>query len=190
MGNIPNELPETAQLAFKGDVFEVWQWPQRMPDGSTVTFERMRRPATVIVFAVVADCIILQKQQQPTREVPYYSLPGGAGQWDEDPLSAAKRELFEETGYASQDWELIREQKPFSKMIWTISAYVARNCKPSASPRQDAGERIENQLVSFDELLSMADNPAFQDNAVIDLLLRAKFDPDAKQHLFGLLFRA
>lgn len=188
MASVPNSIPPHARRAFNGEVFKIWQWEQTLFDGSVKIFERAERPPTIIIFAVVGDSIIIQKQTQPQRDVAYFSLPGGAGEWGEDPLTAAKRELLEETGLVSSDWELLRATTPFSKLVWTIAIFVARDCR-EGSPKPEAGERIENFRITFDELLAYADHPLFQDNAVIELLVRARYDAQAKaafhQKLFG-----
>ena len=41
-------LPE-ADCVFRGEIYEVHQWLQKMPDGSVKTFEMLRRPDTVMV---------------------------------------------------------------------------------------------------------------------------------------------
>lgn len=188
MASIPNQLPPNARLAFKGKIFEVWQWEQTLYDGSIVTYERVRRPPTIIIIAAVGDKIIAQEQRQPTREKSYWSLPGGAAEWDEDPLEAAKRELVEETGYTSDDWALLREQKPFSKLIWSVCTYLARNCREDKLPSPEAGEKIKNHLLTLDQFLLLTDNPQFQDNAIVDHLLRVRYDPRAKEEFRQLVW--
>ena len=48
-----NNLPENAKLVFKGIIHDIYQWEQEMFDGSKATFERIRRPDTTAVIAVV-----------------------------------------------------------------------------------------------------------------------------------------
>ena len=42
-------IPREAGCVFRGEIYEVHQWPQKMPDGSVKTFEMLRRPDTVMV---------------------------------------------------------------------------------------------------------------------------------------------
>ena len=58
-----NKLPKNARRVFKGEIFEVWQWPQKMYDGSTETFEMLKRPDTTQVIATVGDKIALLIQK-------------------------------------------------------------------------------------------------------------------------------
>ena len=46
-------IPEQAELKFHGVIFDVYQWPQEMFDGSTETFEMLRRADTVKIIAIL-----------------------------------------------------------------------------------------------------------------------------------------
>ncbi len=183
-----NTMPANAKMVFRGKIFEVWQWEQKMYDGTTAIFERLRRPDTTQIIAVVGDTILFQKQEQPHRSASFRSLPGGRVEEGEDSLSGAKRELLEETGYASEDWILWREDCPVAKMDWTIYTYVARNCRKVAEQNLDAGERIENFFIDFEEFLALSDDADFYDRELAAFLYRARFDAAAREKFRGLLF--
>jgi 8-oxo-dGTP pyrophosphatase MutT (NUDIX family) len=182
-------LPPNAKRVFKGVIFEVWQWEQKLFDGSVATFEKLKRPDTVQVIAVVGDKILIQLQEQPDRPAPFPSIPGGRVDEGEEPLDGAKRELLEETGYVSSDWVLWKKQQPYSKILWTVHTFIARNCKYQQAPQLDAGEKIETRTLSFDELLELADNPRFYDKELIAAFARARFETKEREafkaHLFG-----
>lgn len=175
-------------MAFKGILFEVWQWEQEMFDGSTSTFERLKRPDTAQVIATVGDKILSLMQKQPDSTQAFPSIPGGRCDEREEPLASAKRELLEETGYTSDDWRLWKETEPFSKMEWTVYTYIARNCTKVQEPHLDAGEKIELKLISFDELLALTDADDFYDRELVEPLLRARYSESEKQKLFALFF--
>ncbi len=157
-----------------------------MYDGSTQTFERLKRPNTAQVIPVVGDKILIQKQEQPGRKDPYYSLAGGRCDGDEDPLIAAKRELLEETGLVSNDWTLWTTRTPYNKIVWTI--YTARDCKRKQEPKLDAGERIENILLTFDQFLEIAEEILFYDRESLKILMLAKVDLEEKEKFKRLIF--
>jgi hypothetical protein len=48
-------IPKQAQRVFKGQIFDVYQWPQKLFDGSTQTFEMLKRPDTLTVLAIKND---------------------------------------------------------------------------------------------------------------------------------------
>lgn len=181
------KLPPQAKQVFKGVIFDVYQWEQEMFDGSKQIFEMLKRPDTVEVITVVGDKILLGEQEQPTI-APFVSLPGGRVDGGEEPLAAAKRELLEETGYASDDWEHWLSFEPHQKIEWSIHCYIARGAKMVQDPHLDAGEKITTKLVSFDDLLKLFDNERFWGSKFQAALLHMRLDPvklaDFKKKLF------
>lgn len=190
MAKFKNPLPDNAKLVFTGQLFEVWQWEQKMFDGSVEIFERLKRPDTAEVVAVVGDKIMVQIEEQPDKPRPFTALPGGRVDQGEAPLAAARRELLEETGYESDDWQLWQESNPVGKIEWTVYTYVARNCRFKQPQKLDAGEKITSKLISFEEFLLLTDEPTFREPGLAPLMIRARFDPKAKGELRAFLFGA
>ena len=184
-----NKLPKNARRVFKGEIFEVWQWPQKMYDGSTETFEMLKRPDTAVVIPVVGDKILILTQAQPNRPKAFYSIAGGRRGKGETPLNAAKRELLEETGYVSRDWKLWNSVDPVGKMVWTVYTYIARDCIFWQPPRPDAGEKVSAKLISFDEFLNLADEPDFYEKELKNFLLRTRGDKKEYKKFHKLLFK-
>ncbi len=182
-------IPDHATMVFKGKIFEVWQWEQTLFDGTTATFERLKRPNTAQVIPIVGDKILIVEQEQPDSR-RFKSLPGGRCDDNEDPLHAAKRELLEETGYVSDEWELFREENPVGKIEWTIYTYIARNCRKQKEPELDAGERMSSHLISLDDFIALGDSVEFYERELKPELLQADFDPKKKEELRSLLFRS
>lgn len=108
-------LPSNAKCVFKGKLYDTYQWEQKMFDGSIRTFEMLKRPYNGCVIAVINDKILILEQEQPGRGT-FLSLPGGRCDQDEEPFIAAQRELLEETGYISEDWELWTKVIPEEKV--------------------------------------------------------------------------
>lgn len=182
-------LPANAKRVFRGVIFDVWQWKQKMFDGSVGIFEKLRRPDTVNVIPVIGDKILILKQRQPDWKTDKTTIAGGRIDEEERPLAAAKRELLEETGYASKDWALWKEQNPSGKMIWTIYTYIARDCYFKQPPYPDAGEKIKTRLVAFNEFLTLSENPNFYEGEIKSSLLRARFDKKYRNEFYNLLFK-
>ncbi len=181
-------LPSNAQLVFKGKIFEAWQWEQKLFDGSVAIFERVWRPDSVTIIPVVGKRFLIQTQEQPHRPAPFLSFPGGICDEGEDPTSTARRELREESGYVSDDWELWKTFGPSEKVIHIHHVFVARDCKRVEEPRLEPGERITDKLISFDEMLLLADDPAFRHNDLRESFVRARYEERARAELFRLLF--
>lgn len=184
-----NQLPPNAKLVFKGEIFEVWQWEQKMFDGTVEIFEKLKRSNTAGVIAAVGDRILIQAQSQPDKQEVFASIPGGRCEEGEDGLEAAKRELLEETGYESDDWDLWKEQEPVGKLIWTVYTYIARDCVYKQPPRLDAGEKITTRLISFDEFLMLSEDKNFYEKELVNALFRARFDKKFREDFYNLIFK-
>jgi ADP-ribose pyrophosphatase len=147
------KIHENAKLAFKGKMFEIYQWEQKLYDGSNQTFEMAKRSPTVQVIAVTGNKIALSKQEQPHKKHEFIALFGGKAEAGEKPLEAAKRELEEESGLASNDWELLKTFQSHSKIEWEVCLYIARDCKKVTEPHLDPGEKIQTIEMTFEEFI-------------------------------------
>ncbi len=171
------KLPESAVRVFKGVIFDVYQWPQKMFDGSTETFEMLKRPSTVTVLATHGESIIVHEEEQPGKP-PFVTIPGGRREEGEDPLATAKRELLEESGMESDDWEELRVYSPATKIDWEIYVFVARNCRKVADQMLDVGEKIRVREVSWEEFLQIACGERFSETELGAEIMRLRLDPD------------
>lgn len=184
------KFPENSKLVFKGNRSDVYHWEQELFDGTTATFEQVRRHSTATVFAITEDKkIILQKQQQPQRDDTFLCLVGGVVDEGEDVLAAAKRELLEETGFESQDWEpwLVSGMRGY--IHWENHVFIARGCKKVAEMKLDAGEKIELDFITFDEFFDLLLRPDFRHRDFLPELIIIRDDPEKKaafQKLLGL----
>ena len=151
-----HSIPSAAKRAFKGVIYDVYQWEQELFDGSTTTFEMLNRPDTVITICVDKDSIVLVKDEQPhvgTR----MGIPGGrADVPSEDELAAAQRETIEETGLTLADWRLVTVQQKHSKIDHLIYTFIAFDVTDETDIKPDAGEKIEVQRWSFDKFKKAA----------------------------------
>ncbi len=176
-------MPPEAKLAFKGVLFDVYQWEQEMFDGSKATFERIKRPDTVIVFPVLPDGkILLTKQEQPAAP-PFIAGAGGRMEAGEDPEAAARREMLEETGYEAGELVLWDAQQPVGKIDWAVYTFIAKGITKVADLNLDAGEKIELYPVSFDEFLEIGTQNNFAEREIVPLILKALTHPKKKDEL-------
>lgn len=163
-------IPEEAERVFKGKIYEVYQWPQQMFDGSFETFEMLRRPDTVKIIPIVtaeearrlgfkadAPQLIVTKQEQPRKDC-FYDYPGGRmDEEDTDELAAAKRELLEETGLSFRNWKLVKVEQPFNKIDWLVYTFVATELLGRTEQSLDAGEKIEVVAMGLDEVKRLSE---------------------------------
>ena len=169
-------IPREAKRVFEGKIFDVYQWEQKLYDGSTATFERITRPDTVVIFPVLPDgTIVLIEDTQPDRE-SVLTAPSGRLENDETPEQAALRELKEETGYAPEKLDLFYTYAPFRKIDWVTYVFVAKGCVKIALPALDPGERIIPHPVTLDELIELGASGGYKNSGFEALVLRAKLD--------------
>ena len=165
------KLPSKAKNVFNGIVFDVYQWQQKMFDGSYQTFEMLKRHYTILILAVQGKKILFAHEEQPGKK-PAYCLFGGRQEQGEKPLSTGKRELLEESGYTSIDWTLFKIYEPHSSIDWKIYFYIARNCKKTGTQKLDAGEKITIKSLSFEKFLKLVDSQKFSDKIIQNDLFR------------------
>ena len=176
-------IPENAQKVFDGIIFDIYQWQQEQFDGTFKTFEKAKRPDTVVVFPVLNDGkIILTKQEQPGRG-SFIAATGGMMDRGEDVLSAAKRELLEESGYEADEFILWDAQHPASKIDYVVYTFIAKGLKKVSELKLDSGERIELMPVTLDELIAIGTQSGFNEPEIVHYLYEAKIDPNAKKKL-------
>lgn len=181
-------IPNHAKLVFKGTRHDVYQWEEEMFDGTKGIFEAVRRKDGVTIVAVVGDKIMVNSEEQPFIG-KFLGLPAGEAE-GEDSLQDAKRELLEETGYVSDDWEhwFTSEPKTSARLFFDNHFFIARDCRKVAEPRFDSGERMEVVLRTFDEFISMWDNPDFRNIELSPMLEAASFDASKKEELRRKIF--
>ncbi|HBW74246.1 MAG: NUDIX hydrolase [Candidatus Magasanikbacteria bacterium GW2011_GWA2_45_39] len=184
----PYGLPPNAKKVFSGLIWDVYQWPQKMFDGTTHTFECLKRVNTAVIIPMVGDKILIQRQLQPHWERELVSLPAGRFDGEEEPLDCAQRELLEETGYVSDNWELFEKGYPYRSMIWERFVFIARDCKKISEQHLDAGERIVLETVSFDKFLNLADHPDWRETGMSILMYQCRLYPEKRRALEEKLF--
>src|SRR3989338_5835820 len=113
------KIPDQAKCVFQGKIFDIYQWEQKMFDGSYATFERAKRMGTVQIIATQGNKVLLSFESQPDKP-NFYTLFGGRMEEGEEPLVAAKRELLEESGLEAKEWELFKVYDPISKIDWQL----------------------------------------------------------------------
>jgi ADP-ribose pyrophosphatase len=181
------QTPEFAICMFSGILFEIYQWKQTLYDGSEITFEKAKRPDTIVIIpATDRNTLLLLEQEQPGR-APFISCVGGRVEGRENPLETAQRELLEETGISAEEFVLWDARHPFVKIDWVIYTFIARGLS-FGKAKPEAGERIQLLEKDFDQFLDLSLSPEFTELHIVPSLLRAKFIAEEREALYAMFW--
>ncbi len=100
-------------------------------------------------------------------------IPGGMIDPGEDPLGAAKRELLEETGYASERWSCLGSVAPNPAFLDNrCYHFLAEDAVQKAAPALDGGEDIVVTTMSPDEITAGIASGEIDHALVLTAMLR------------------
>jgi len=127
-----------------------------LPNGSTIDdYSVAKLPDGIIVIATdTDDNLIIFDEYKYAVDDTILTLPAGGMDGDETPIQAAARELIEETGYRSSDFELIGEFYVYpSKIQHTNYMVRAKNAKKITNIKHEDTETIGDvQLIPISKL--------------------------------------
>lgn len=127
----------------------------QLPTGRTVErFYTLEMPAYVVVIALTDDGrVVTERNYKHGPRRVCLNLPAGYINRAEDPLSAAKRELLEETGYAADEWRSLGSfANDGNRGAGTGHFFLAPHAHPMAEPNSGDLEEMELHLVTLEEL--------------------------------------
>jgi len=112
----------------------------RLPDGREIEewpIVDARDYVNAVVLNEAGQVMVLEGYKHGLR-TSSWQVMGGYLEQGEDPLDAAKRELLEETGYSSDDWEKLGSfVVDANRRVGTGHFYLARNARVEAQPYHD-----------------------------------------------------
>jgi ADP-ribose pyrophosphatase len=93
-------------MRVTGKKFIYLQEKRRLPNGMVTNLEMIEHPgaALIVPFKSPGEVIFL-RQYRPAIRKYLFELPAGTRDNKEAPLTCARRELVEETGFAARRWE-------------------------------------------------------------------------------------
>ena len=131
----------------------------QLPNGIEIEdFYKVRVSDASAVIAITEDGkIILKSEYRHCYERELIELPSGVFEpGEKDPLEVAKRELFEETGYFSDDWVYLGGTiENSAKLTNTIHLFMARKCKRVSEQHLDRTEDISVHVLPLKEAVEM-----------------------------------
>ena len=152
----------SSQTVFQGRVFSVVSDEVEEPGDVRARRDVIRHPGSIVVAAIddsdrrKGPQLLLERQYRYAADARLWELPAGRIDPGESELSAAKRELLEETGYTAGKWQraLAFYASP-GFLDEVMHVYIARGLKKGkAQPEDD--ERITVRFFPWKQVVKMA----------------------------------
>lgn len=166
-------MPVTARrLLLTAKRFQVVEIDLPQADGTVITRQIVQHPGAAVVVPLLQDgkvCLI--RNTRPAIGKTLVELPAGTLEPGEPPLRTAHRELREETGYeAGRMTQLPGFYMSPGILTERMHVFVATELVEQA-PQLEAGEVIENHVVSWDEAMAMIQRGEIEDAKTLSALL-------------------
>ena len=161
----------SSRESYRGPVFWVTTDEVLEPTGVRVRRDVVGHSGSVVVLAVEESVsgphVLLEKQYRHAAGQFLYELPAGRIDEGENELTAAKRELLEETGYSARRWKrILRFWASPGFVAEAMSLYLAWDLRPGVAHPED-DEAIDFQLMPLKKAVAMVLNGAIQDAKTI-----------------------
>jgi ADP-ribose pyrophosphatase len=175
----------SSRVSYQGPVFSVTTDEVEEPGGVRARRDVIRHSGSIVVLAVDDSAdnnpakvarkgdprILLERQYRHAAQSMMWELPAGRIDDGETALTAAKRELLEETGYTARHWKRILHFYVSPGFLdETMTIYLARGLQAGkAQPEPD--ERIAIRFFTLSEAKRMALNGRIRDAKTISGIL-------------------
>ena len=184
------DVVATETVYRSGRVIDVRSDEVAMPDGSTARRDVIEHPGAVGVIALDGDdrVLLLRQYRHPVRQLLWEPPAGLLDEPGEDPLEAAKRELFEEAHVRAERWEVLVDAFTSPGMAAeAVRIYLARAVAPADGPRHEGAHEERDmpvEWVPLDEAVALVLAGALHNPlAVMGILATAAAHQDGLAHL-------
>jgi 8-oxo-dGTP pyrophosphatase MutT (NUDIX family) len=141
----------------------------RESDNLEHSFFVVESPDWVNIIALDAEneTVLIEQFRHGTEEI-VLEIPGGMIDEGEAPETAARRELLEETGFASDEFIYLGKSRPNPAIQnnW-IYHFAALNCRKIQETAFDEHESVVTKLVSLDEIPNLIESEQITHSLVL-----------------------
>jgi ADP-ribose pyrophosphatase len=172
----------SSKVSYRGPLFSVTTDQVEEPGRVRARRDVIRHAGSIVVLAVqdndkndgaertarkTEPRILLERQYRHAAQSMMWELPAGRIDDGETPLTAAKRELLEETGYTARHWKRILHFYVSPGFLdETMTIYLARGLRAGVA-QPEADERIAVKFFALSEAKRMALNGSIRDAKTI-----------------------
>ena len=160
------------KLMYKGSMLSMYADTIYTPDGNTAKWDYIEHSGAAAVVPVLeGGRILLVRQYRNALDRETLEIPAGGINKGEESITAATRELEEETGYKSDNLEhLISIVTAVAFCDEVVEIYVAKNLTKTQQ-HLDPDEYIEIEAYTTDELSEMIYSGKIQDSKTIAAIM-------------------
>ena len=162
----------SSEVAFAGPLFRVLREEVREPGDKISHRDVIRHNGSVVILPVLDSSkkdplIVMERQYRHAAGQYLWEVPAGKMDEGEERLTAAKRELKEETGYRAKKWtKLVRYFASPGFLGEWMQVFLAEGLVAGeATPEED--ELLEVVLVPLSEVLQMIDEGKILDGKTL-----------------------
>ncbi|MBM7604511.1 ADP-ribose pyrophosphatase [Metabacillus crassostreae] len=152
------ETTISSKEIFKGRVIDLYVEEVELPNGKTSTREIVKHPGAVAVLALTNDHkIVMVEQYRKPLGRTIVEIPAGKLEKGEEPITTAKRELEEETGYTCEELEpLISFYTSPGFADELVHLFIAKNLEKLTNKAElDEDEFVEVLEITLEEAQEM-----------------------------------
>jgi len=171
----------SSRTSYRGPVFSVTTDEVEEPGGIRARRDVVRHSGSIVVLAVDTSAthgrtkaarksepwVLLERQYRHAAQSMMWELPAGRIDDGENPLTAAKRELLEETGYTARRWKRILHFYVSPGFLdETMTIYLAQALQ-SGEAQPEPDEKIAVKFFPLPEAIQMVMNGRIRDAKTI-----------------------
>ena len=152
-------MEEGKKTVFSCPIFNVGERYCRSPSGELKTFSVLETSDWAIIIPVLEtekgrEFVMVRQWRHGAREISL-EFPGGVFEKGEDAVTAAARELKEETGFTARHIEKLGEFNPNPAIMSNrIHIFLARDLEAPTEQDLDDDEYVEVENVPWKEVLN------------------------------------
>jgi len=153
-----------SRYLFKRPWLTARQEHVKLPTGAEIKeFYVLEYPDFCNVIAITKEGkFLMEKQYRHAQRITGYEIPAGCVEKGEDPMEGAKRELYEETGYAGGEWSHFMTISPNAGACTNFShTFLAIGVECVSTQHLESSEDIKVVLMDKDEVIKLMKEDGF-----------------------------